>query len=851
MTILEIEGRRIEVEEGFKNLSPAEQERTVEEIASRLRLTKSEAPKERSYPVMSQVNRGIADAVGGAIDFVNPFDKPHGLNPFPQGTGSAQDGLQSAMKSIGTEVAEGDPETVAQAFWRGSGEALGAAPIAGGVASALGAAPGVIGRIGADAAASLSTRTAPLLEMMAGGLSGGARQLAEDAGAPDWVQNTAAIVAPMSIPVTGAAARATPAARIARGTADKVKAAAMPFTKTGAEVVASQRAVQLAGGPDRAAELRDRIGPDNPLNLTPAQQTEDPNMLAIEQMAARENPDLRARLEAREEAARAMAVDEVSFDGDVTDTRAFFETRRRDFAEQMRARVQDAIDRTQAGVDGIGPVRTEEENAILVSRQIRAALDDATMQESALWEAVPKDAMVGSAKTLAAAQRLVDDTTRFQRNDIPAAVREILDGELALSGTESVRDMHGLYSELRRVARAAMAGNDQKKNMARIANSVADAVLDDLGAYDGATEVGRSINEARAFSAELHKTFDQGEVGRLLKKTLDGDLSTAPELALRRTVARPGVAGMVGARDIERAAPASEGAIRDFIKGEFGLSATSPGGEFTRKNAQAFMRKNRALLERYPDLRKDITEALSGRMDANDAAVRLEKRLGDLQERRLSAGAALLNGPPSSAIKAFTEAKNPVKAARLLRNEAEKDETGNALAGLKSLVSSELTKDMTGAGLSEALDNPKTKAAFRVLFEPAEISRMRRVAKELSKLDRAQKSAPSIGASLSGAETNKAIEMLVRIGAAKTITRGNASAGADLQAANMASSRAKEVLGRLTRDRASAMLADAVEDPELFRLLLSDIRKVENQEKLASAAWPYLAGALATSDQSE
>ena len=54
-----------------------------------------------------------------------------------------------------------------------------------------------------------------------------------------------------------------------------------------------------------------------------------------------------------------------------------------------------------------------------------------------------------------------------------------------------------------------MAGNDQNKNRARIANEVAEAVLKDLGAVDASTEAGRAINQAREFSAQMHETFDR------------------------------------------------------------------------------------------------------------------------------------------------------------------------------------------------------------------------------------------------------------------------------------------------------------------------------------------------------
>jgi len=849
MTIIEIEGKRIEVGDGFKSMSPEEQERTVNDIASQLRIGAAPAPQS----FMSNVNRGIADSVGGVVDFINPFDKPHSLNPFPDGTGSAKAGLQSTMAAGGIDVAQGEPDSLMNSFARGSGEAAGALPAValGGAAAAR--VPGMVGNMAGDVMTSLASKRGLVAEMLAGGMSGFAHDAAKDAGAPEWVQNTAAIAAPMSIPAAGAAikgvAKRTPVGGFARSAAKSVKAAAMPYTKSGAEVVASQRLVNLAGGPKRAEELRNMIKGDNPLGLTPAQQTDDPMMLSIEQLAARNDQALRARLEAREKAGRAAAVDEVSVPGDIDDTRAFFEENRRKFATELRKKASDAIKRAQAGVDAVGqPLRTEEENALAVSEQIRFALDDAKMQEAELWAAIPKGETVGTGVSRAFVADIVAKTPRAQQNDIPNILRTLLFDEGGFQDVETVSEMHGLYSELRRIARSAVAGNDKNNNLARIANGAADAILEDLGAVDGLTTVGRQINKARAFSAEMHATFDQGEVGRLLKKTLDGDLSVAPELSLQRTVARPGVAGSTAARDIEKAAPGSERYIGDFLKQQFRDAVSSPSGEFTSKNAQAFLRRNQPLLDRYPLLKGDIADAVKERDDAAAFAARIEARLGSLQKARLSAGAALLDGPPSQAIKAFTSAQNPVRAARLLASEAAKDKTGAALSGLKSLLSAELIKKPTGEGIEAALSDPKLKAAFRVIFSPEEISRMRTIGRELAKLDQSAVAAPSIGSSLSGASANKVLEYAARIVAARHGADLGGNGAASLQTAQMASSRMKEIMGRLTADRASQMLADAVEDPELFRSLLSDIRKPKDEARIVSSALPYLVGSISAAD---
>ncbi|SDY75753.1 hypothetical protein [Citreimonas salinaria] len=846
---LNIEGQRVKVGSDFLSLSPQDQEATVEEIARSLDVK----PTQGGEGFMPNLNRGIANTV----DFLNPFDQPHALNPFPNGA-SARGG----MERLGIDVAEGEPQTVMEGFARGSGEAAAAlVPVAKGL-QALRGVGGAVGQFADDAYRSLLSVTGSGAEVVAGGVSGAAQEKAEQEGAPEWLQTTAAVMAPMGIPAAGAVARGAlgvagnmPVGSAIKHTGRGIAAAAAPYTKTGAREVARRRLVDLSGGTERAAELGERITPDNPLSLTPAQQTGDERMIGIEQLAASQDGALRERLDLRADQSRRTAVDQIQQPGDIQDTRAFFETRRREFANDLQARADDIIATTTRRVEGLGPQRTESENSLQVANQLNRALEDATMRERELWDAVPRGAQVPVQTARQTAQRLIAETPRAQRNDVPRVLSDLLGEGGEFGDVETVAEMHGLYSELRRVARSAMSGNDQNKNRARIANQAANAILRDLGAIDGTTDIGRQINEARAFSSALHETFDRGAVGRLMKRTIDGDTSIDPELALKRTVGRGGAEGMVGSRQIEEGIdfnrpdqdvlPQESEFVGDYIRDRFQQAAITPTGEFSNRAAAKFLRDNRELLDRYPGLKDDVSAAVKARDDADAFAQRVTARIQRLENARLSAGAALLNGSPDQALRAFTEARNPVRAARSIVNEARKDPSGQALSGLKSVLSRELIDGSatTGEGVLKALENPKLKAALRQVFTEPALSRLRRIGHQLAKLDNARKPVPSVGSSLSGASTNQMIETVARIKAAQL--GGNLSSGGNmggsLQSANILSSRVRDVLGRLTADRASQMLADAVEDPELFKALLTNPSMKLTPQK-ANRLLPYLIG---------
>ncbi|WP_299960791.1 hypothetical protein [uncultured Roseobacter sp.] len=581
-------------------------------------------------------------------------------------------------------------------------------------------------------------------------------------------------------------------------------------------------------------------------------------MLGLEQLAAEQDPLLREALKTRGAAARENAQSALQA-GDATDAQAFFAQRRAEFTQKLQADTDSALNDANARLSSIGAKRTDAENSLTVSREIESALERSLQQERTLWAEIPKGERVPTQSAKATAETILDETAFAQKGDIPQAVRDLLSNPDTYGKDATVRDMHGLYSELRRQARTAMAGADQNKNKARIANEVAEAVLEDLGATDGATTIGQQINTARAFSAALHDTFDKGAPGRLLRRTLDGDTAIDPELSLKRTVGRGGTEGAVTSQQIESAAgPQTPVAVQDYIKGLFSKRAMSPAGEFTRKNALVFIRDNKELLARYPELRQEIDDAVKQGETAAQVAEKVTQRISALSDAKRSAVQGFVDMPPEKAITAVLDAKNPVQAAGRLANEARKDRSGKALAGVKGAFADYLINSaskvkvgetaVSGDAMLRILGQPKTRAALARIYKPAEMKRLNLIASELAKLDNALRPAANIGENLSGARANRFIEIPLRIIAAN-IGAQQGTGGASLQTAQMASSRVKEAMNHLAADKASQMIADSVTDPELFKALLTGARAPKLDERIMPWLLPYLvAGAIGSSE---
>lgn len=841
-------------------------------IADKMRVAPSSEGGIPNEGFLGQANRGIADFV----DFVNPFDDPAWQNVAGGRfyTGSSRD----MMRNVGIAVAEEEPETIVQAAGRGLGEASAALlPIAKGL-QALSKAQGVsqaVRQFADDAYRALLTPGGAAIEAGAGAVGAAAGEVAEEAGAPEWVQTTAELAAPaVAVPAAIAATRGTARAAgnigaaaatgipfagpVIRRGANALRSTvreALPMTEGGAREVARDELRRSLGGEERAAELGQRIVDRPDLNITPAQQVEDPALLALERAAAEENPLLRERLIQRAGAARVQAEADIrGDDGDPSDARAFFNSRVQQAADAMRARTERVMASADEGMEAA--YSRAQPEGVASSRmvgELKGELDDALQQERQLWAAVPITARVDTQNTRRLVQQLLDDTPWAQRRDVPADLREAFGDNGILGDQTTVRELHGLYSEMRRVARSAMAGNDQNKNRARIANAVADSILEDLGATDNATAVGRAINDARQFSRELHETFDQGAVGRVLKRTLDGDEMMTTEAALRRTVGRGGVEGAVASEEIERAAANASTPITDYLRRDFADAAVDPTEKFTPAKARRWLRDNRETLQRYPALMNELRRALTNREAAEAFAVRAKARIDLMQG---GAVARFAGGPIEKAVPAILGADSPAVAARAIRATAAKDPSGAALAGIKGafsdyLIQGALTREggMSGERLIAVLNDRKMAAALREVFSTQEIANMRRVADALRKIDAAEAS-PSAGAVINR-PANRVIDMVARVGAARAGGEfAQGSMGGSLQTANIFAGRAREFLGRMTNARARELLMDAIEDPELMRALLTEPGRIQNlRPEVRSKLAPYFIGGLAVAGE--
>ena len=791
---------------------------------------------------MGQVNRGIADT----LQSVSPFNAIR--SGVKELTGSPLLGepdvnYADAFRETGIATADQAPEGVLQHAGRGMGQAAAVAPLAAvGAAGVSTHTSPVVASVADDIYRGLVSRFGLAAESLAGGVSGAAGEAVREQGGPEWLASTAEVAAPMAgLPAATATARtvtggtlragnatvdklplAGPAFRAGKRIAADVKRGVAPMTEGGAMEVARKRVQDAVGGPERAEAISKGITPDNPLNLTPAQQSADPDLLGLEGAAAAENPGLRDRLAVRDAASRTEAVSDIrEGTGSPDDARKFFLQRRRQFGEAIKARTDRVLQMADEEVEATGPQRAQSTNSEQMVAALKQELDAHRGVEARLWGAVPKEALVSTSNATRALSDAMSATPRAQQEDIPAIARDLLALENGLGEETSVAELHGLYSKLREIARAARAGTNQQRNRARIADDIADAILNDLGAIDAQTPAGRAINDARAFSAEMHQLFDQGTVGKILNRTIDGDERIAPETALKRTVGRGREDALVASRDIEAAAPDATDNITDSLRGDFADAIYTPEGKFSPARARTWLRSHREVLQRrYPELMTELQRALKGRTQA--AAFTARAKVRSQFDDGTPAG-RIASGSPEKAVSTIITATDPGREAARIVNAARKDKTGKALAGLKGafadyLIGKAGTKDgLSGEELFGLISDSKTNQALRRVFSPKEFANLARITRELRKLDAPRSNTSEV----LNSPANQLIETIARIAAVKAAgNMHSGGAGESLQIANMASGRAKRFLQRLTNDRARQILVDAIEDPELMKVIL-------------------------------
>jgi len=828
------------------------------------------------------LNRQIAETFGLPVDAVNSILRMAGVpvsdQPFG-GSASIEAGLArlggATNASMVPEIGA-TPQTPGEYAAAGIGSAVGMLnPMTAGARLAARVGGPLVSRVGGTiAAAPVAAPVTTVGTEVAAGAGGGAGRYIAEQNFPG--NEPVAQLAELAGGLTGGAVLQAPSLLTQTPVAAAVGRAVRSVLPSGGQGRATERLSSLVEDPYGAsrAAVRPTIA-----DLTPAQRTGEAGLLDLERAVAAENPTIARQLRERADAAQATLETEArALGGRPEDTRAFLENRVTRLTSALNTRVEQAQAEARRRIAALEPNAPAADASRIAREEFDKAFEAARRQENALWQALPQDIRIDTAPLFERFQALVDATPRTQRHNIPdyarrflgqstgegedeatALIRQLQPGLLPppaqsarLGETATPAELQGLRSEMLEMQRAARKAG--RRNEARIAGQIADDVLDTMNSLP---ETGGPYDVARNFSREVNEKFRDSAAGPLARRTGAGEEAVTPELTLETLLRSGGPKADIAARDLLAATgdnPETRAAIENYLTQSFRNEAVAGEGRVKPESATNWMRRNAALLERFPDVRNQLAETMSAQGRAETLAARqvgVEKGLLRRDESRVkrlidqrpeSAVARFLNAAPGKEVDRIFAADDPAALAASLRRSVDRDQSGQALSGLRGAFIDNLftrarksTPDgpvFNGSVIMDVLNDPKQAAALGQVFDDNAMQRLRQIGSELTALERAR------GASARGGVIedipSKALDLITRFIAARSVS--------GLAESAIATGAVRTFMTKMTTDRAHRLLSDAVTDPELFSTLMSPLSTVRQQNMVMRRLQNWMTG---------
>lgn len=787
--------------------------------------------------IMANVNRGISE-LGLAVDITaDLLRKVPGLDKIvPEDSFGGTESIKRGMRMIGANPAEGEAEGFAEQMARGTGEALAFSAPASGLAKAYQGSKGLVGMLARpfNEAMVKAPVASTGIEALSGAGMGAGREVAEMNEFGPGGTMTAEIIGGMS-PVGLAM---TPTALLARGTkkvAGIGKAGLVPFTKAGAEPRAARRLQELSTDVDDAVRSQDLY---EGAPLSPSARTGQQGILELEDAVLRGDPSRRQQMSQKTSDSIQDLRQSIEGESNLAPVKKVMEQRKKRALASLNARTEQAADDAARAISELGDVSAEDAT-LLVRERLTNALDEARIEESRLWERIPKKAKAPVSNTIKTYKQLRSKLAKAQSGDMPASAKSVIgprasrqQGGATIKKT-TINELDGLYKKLGEEATQARAGKEFNK--ARIAEELRESILDDIARADGGPAIQESIQTARAFSRELNDKFRKGPTGKILGFGREGGPAIDPSLGLERTIGAQGQTGELGRRAIARATqddPTALEGMQNYIKSRF-LKKTMKDGEIGSTEARNFIRDNRELLDAFPGLRRQLEAARS----TADVSRRVTKRADffrkALDKPAVSVTAKILNAPVDTEIaKIFSPTSDTEELIASVMRSVRKDKSGKALEGMKSGVGQFLIKsaempsmaDESGRAFLNGIKLQglikKNEAALKKVYSGVEMARLKYMAELLAKFQKQRMTNREKIPVIQDAP-GWMLEKVAAIGGAMLGRRiGSAAGSSTIQTPGIVSNAMKKILNKLTKDKAQQMLSDAITDEKLFKQLL-------------------------------
>jgi len=430
----------------------------------------------------------------------------------------------------------------------------------------------------------------------------------------------------------------------------------------------------------------------------------------------------------------------------------------------METRIQVASTAVDEALIKAGPKVTQEQASRLARTELDKAYTAAKEQENVLWSAVPGEGPAPPTQTLKTMEErlrvIAADRVKSSRGDMPRVARVML-GELkeggfipgTLSQGATLEELKTLRSTLLVEAtkeRARDAPNRRK--LGEIA-ALQDSLLQDMQAADPTNE---ALDMARAFSADLNARFRQGEVGDILGFSTTGEGSIPAALTLGTTIGRSGLRAaessdqLLHAVDRSGDKAAMKSHVEDFLSGEFMRAVRKDySGDFNVKAAAAWMKRRQDVVDRFPELKARLAEAIK----AGDTLLVAQ----GLRNPQTSPAAIILKAPLGEEISRLVRLPKPGTAARDMMGMLAEDTTGDAVKSMRvgladwilqkassPTVDVQHTQILSGRLLAKTLNDPGVAEVARQILTAEQRARLQTVLNTAQRMDAARTAAPSL-----------------------------------------------------------------------------------------------------------
>jgi hypothetical protein len=641
-------------------------------------------------------------------------------------------------------------------------------------------------------------------------------------------------------------------------------------TNKAAQVI--QEIVRDAGDdPVRVADLIARRSAEFPnLNLTSAQLTSSPGLQVIESTIAKSSAEFGSK--SQEMAVESLksirtmisALDSVG----TPDALRVAAKMRQDYFDtlistRLQVAEQNAL-RAAANIDLSKPGSAAE-----FGRQASQIMDEAMSQvrtvERELWGKIDRT-LPGTSQNIQQIANELRTGSMLPEETFPPLVEGFL--KRTAEAPTSTGELLIFRSRMLEEARKAASQGDGFN--ARIYGQMAEGALEDLSQVSGAGM--DAINAARNYSRQLNETFGGTFAGRTLGVTDQGQRRIPPELMMVRAFGAGKEAGELQLRQLEDAAKLAGQEyltrIMDVQEQTIRMAASQTidaDGRVIPDRLNRFLRNNKDLLDRFPEVRDNLKTAESAQR-----FLRATQEGADVASKRInqeSAFARILRGEdPALAIRGALNSTNPSqdfgKIAQLASRSGQE-----AKDGMKSSIFSMLYQEAGGdAGFSFAryrdlFEGPlsKVKGKPDVTLKNLMLRNGLLSEKEHNTLVQFMRRAAEIEDVMSARiapsealQSQDAIaDFMTRITGARMASLIPGQGGSPLIIAGAGSQLARQVLDKVPNAKIKNLIQEASLNPQMMEMLLR--KQVTQQDKIKFAmqmnAFLWQAGINAAIDE--